>query len=381
MSRRIQEDNKEFRDLIGGKLDQEIRKYVKSGKLVVQRPGKGGKFVINVPMIDLPTIRFGRNKTGWGRGEGEIGDVIDKDPQGSNKAGTDHADTMPVGVDIQTLLDLLQEELELPNIQPKDAEEIFKEHLVYNGIKKVGPESLRHNKRTMRNAMLRMMQMSEYDYDDPVIVPIQDDKRYRSWNITKTPDNNALIFFARDWSGSMDRVKCDIVMNTSWWLEQWIKRYYETVKTIYIGHDTEAQEVDQEKFYKERYGGGTQCSSAFELILEKIKYQFPPHSWNIYVFYFTDGENYEDDNDNCLAMIEELQRNANMIGIGQILYADYFGMPSFLEHVQSGNIDPEIVRAYDYKSKGSPYASDGEVDMSQVMSMLKRFLGKGKASK
>ena len=48
----------------------------------------------------------------------------------------------------------------------------------------------------------------------------------KQYNIIKKPSSNAVIFFARDWSGSMDQYKCDIVSDMSWWIDIWIKRFY-----------------------------------------------------------------------------------------------------------------------------------------------------------
>jgi len=156
MSRRIQEDHKEFRDVVSGKVSDQIKKFIKNGKLVGWRP-RGGRFIINVPLIDLPTFRYGRNSTGVGRGPGEPGDKVGQDPRkgkDKGKPGSDPGDTIPVGVDLQDIVDYLKYELELPNLKPKDCTDIFKEKLIYNGIRKNGPESLRHTKRTMKNAMI-----------------------------------------------------------------------------------------------------------------------------------------------------------------------------------------------------------------------------------
>ena len=155
MSRRIQEDHKEFRDVISGKVNKHIKKFIKNGKLIGWRP-QGGRFVVNVPQIDLPTFRYGRNKTGVGRGPGEPGDKVGQDPGKGKKKGQPGdipGDTIPVGVDLKDIIEDLKYELELPNLQPKDCTDVFKEKFVYNGITKNGPESLRHTKRTMKNIL------------------------------------------------------------------------------------------------------------------------------------------------------------------------------------------------------------------------------------
>ena len=375
MSRRIQEDHKEFRDVVRGKVDDQIQKFIKNGKLVGWRP-KGGKFVINVPQIDLPTLRFGRDKGGWGRGEGDEGDIVGQDPQkgkDQGKAGNTPGNTVPVGVDLEEIMKFLQDELELPNMEPKDSTEVFNEKTVYTGLRKTGPESLRHNRKTMRQAMLRMIQTGEYDPRDPIIIPIQDDKRYRSWNIKQIPQSNAVIFFARDWSGSMNNEKCDIVVNTAWWIDQWIRQFYERTETIYIGHDTEAHEVDQDKFYEMRYGGGTYISSAFDLINEKIEFTFPTNQWNIYIFYFSDGENWTEDNEKCAEIIKNLQVKANLIGVGQILHHGWGGQNSFLQTVAGiEGLNLDVVRMFDYQQVDPAKG----IGTDQEFQMIKHFLSK-----
>ena len=384
MSRRIQEDHKEFRDVVSGKVDDQVKKFIKNGKLIGWRPNKG-KFVINLPRIDLPSFVYGRDNKGWGRGEGKEGDVIDRDPKKGKKgkAGTDPGDTMPVGIDLEYVLAALKEELELPNLQPKSESDIYEEKFVYNGIRKTGPESLRHNRRTMKQAMLRMIQTGEYSDKNPVIIPIQEDKRYKSWNVKRYPKSNAAIFFARDWSGSMDDHKCEIVMNTCWWIDQWVRQFYKRTESIYIGHDTEAKEVDQDNFYKQRYGGGTYCSSAFQLIKEKLEFSFPPKEWNIYVFYFSDGENVESDNPKTIELMTDLQKVSNLIGYGQIL--SYYDDASLLHDIKGEFESKENIRWYDYK-RGSAYGEEGEPvnDGSSVVGsnrnpefeIIKKFLGK-----
>ena len=121
----------------------------------------------------------------------------------------------------------------------------------------------------MLQALKRMAAGGELDklhyipgFSDPVrlITPINSDRRYKQYTEIKVPASNAVIFFARDGSASMDQYKCDIVSDMSWWIDAWIRHFYERVERCYIWHDTVAQEVDEETFYRYRYGGGTKCS-------------------------------------------------------------------------------------------------------------------------
>lgn len=339
MPRRINEDHKDFHDVYSGRKRKELKKYIKNGSIFRSR-GKNGKIVITIPRIDIPHIVYGDNGSGGiGRGEGKEGEVIGKDDQEGkkgNQAGQDSGEGIDISVDIEEVLKFLQDELQLPDMKPKPSdtyEEIIKK---YNNISLVGPESLRHNARTLKQALKRQCADGSIHklhtipgFANPVklITPINSDKRYRQFNEVKIPSSNAVIFFARDGSASMDQYKCDIVSDMSWWIDIWIRNFYKKVERVYVWHDTVAKEVDEKKFYKYRYGGGTTCSTALKLISKTFENRFNPRKWNIYLFYFTDGENWDNDNSVFVKTLKEEfnSKFVNMVGITQILPYRYDG--------------------------------------------------------
>ena len=77
-----------------------------------------------------------------------------------------------IEVSLQELAEIMGEELELPRIQPKGTEKIVAYKDKYSGIRTTGPESLRHFRRTYRQAMRRQIAMGTYDAKNPIIVPI-----------------------------------------------------------------------------------------------------------------------------------------------------------------------------------------------------------------
>jgi uncharacterized sporulation protein YeaH/YhbH (DUF444 family) len=119
----------------------------------------------------------------------------------------------------------------------------------------------------------------------------------------------------------MDQYKCDIVSDMAWWLDLWIRKDYKKTDRVYIWHDTEAKEVSEDEFYRLRYGGGTTCSSALKLIQKTIKHRYPPEKYNVYIFYFGDGENWGSDNKVFCDTIKQNLNDTkvNMIGMTQIL--------------------------------------------------------------
>lgn len=321
-----------FREVVAGTTRKELKKFIEQGNIFRQR-GKNGRMSIPIPRINLPHIRFGQQNEGVGRGEGDEGDVVGRDPgrkPGDRGASDSPGEGMLVDVDMAYILDAMQQELQLPNPRKRENDTYDEIRIKYNGLSKVGPASLLHKRKTMLQCMKRMSSLGRLNerryipgYRDPVpcLIPITEDKRYRQWNEIKIPSSNAVIFFARDISGSMTPFKCDIVSDMSWWIDCWIRRFYERVERCYVLHDTQAKEVDEEKFYKMRMGGGTMCSSALKYITRQMKHRYPPSKWNIYIFYFSDGDNWGGDNEVFCNMIKKqlTPQNISLLGCTQIL--------------------------------------------------------------
>jgi len=338
MPKRIDEDHKHFRDVYGGRIRKSLKKFINNGKIFRTRPN-GKRVPITIPKMDIPHIVYGDNGSGVGRGQGKEGDIIkkgDKNGGKNGKAGDEEGEGVTVVLNLDEVLKFMKEELGLPDLKPRNSNVLEEEQIKYNSISLTGPESLRHNRRTMLQAMKRQSASGEVNklwkppgFRDPVkmITPINKDKRYRQYNIIKKPSSNAVIFFARDWSGSMDQTKCDIVSDMSWWIDIWIRNFYNRVERCYIGHDTVAHEVDENKFYTYRYGGGTICSTALDYISSLFENKYPVDKWNFYVFYFTDGENWNDDNNKFIKILKEKfpENIVNFIGITQILSYTYDG--------------------------------------------------------
>jgi hypothetical protein len=390
MPRRIDEDHRDFHDVYSGRKRKELKKYIKNGS-IFRRRGKNGKIVLTIPKIDIPHIVYGDSGSGGiGRGEGDKGKTIGKDDQSEkkgNKAGQDEGEGIEIAVDMEEVLQFMQEELKLPDMKPKPSDtydEIIKK---YNNISLVGPESLRHNSRTLKQALKRqcadgsidkLHQIPGFAHPIKLITPINSDKRYRQFNEIKLPSSNAVVFFARDGSASMDQQKCDIVSDMSWWIDIWIRKFYKRVEHVYVWHDTQAKEVDEKKFYKYRYGGGTTCSSALKLISKTFESRFNPSKWNIYLFYFTDGENWDGDNEVFVKTLKEefSPRTVNMIGITQILAYNYDG--SLKQYVDKNTFENLKTAQVSIPTHSSSLVQMAEEDRNyQIKNAIIDLLGKG----
>lgn len=391
--KRIEEDHKDFRDIYSGRIRKELRKYINNGSITRFR-GKKGFINITIPKIDVPHIVYGSNPSGVGRGSGKPGDVIDKDgKKGKNgrQPGDQEGEGTVISIDMEEVLKFLQEDLELPDLKPKPNPTFEEIKIKYNNVALNGPESLRHMRRTMLQALKRNCATGEAlklhkipGQEQPVrlIMPISADKRYRQYREIKIPSSNAVIFFARDGSGSMDQVKCDIVSDIAWWVDLWIRSFYKRVERRYIWHDVTAHEIDEQNFYRYRYGGGTVCTSALKEILRQFDQSFPPEKWNIYIFYFTDGENWDRDNKLFCEIIEQHMgpEVVNLIGITEILPWGSDTLKKYVDaNCKSENLRTTAISGDPSSGNGwwSPGISDESADQQKRQAIID-LLGKGK---
>jgi uncharacterized protein len=318
---RIDQDVGRFRQIVRGQVKHNLRKYISNGELI----GRQGKDLVSIPVpqIQLPHFRFGDKQMGGvGQGDGDIGTPLGPgDQDGAGQAGDQPGyHILEVELTLQELAEILGEELELPRIEPKGKRAIEGETVRYTGMRRVGPESLRSFKRTYREALKRQMTLGTYDPKNPIIIPIRDDVRYRSWKVYPKPQNNAVIFYMMDVSGSMTRNKKELVRLTAFWIDTWLRANYKSIAVRYIVHDAEAKEVDAHTFYNLRESGGTRISSAYALCRNIIKMDYDPEEWNLYAFHFSDGENFGGSDDQlCLELLEGyLLPYVNLFGYGQV---------------------------------------------------------------
>jgi uncharacterized protein len=329
MVSRIEQDHQRFRQIVRGRIRRDLKKFLSRGDMIARQ----GRRHVSVPLhdIDIPTFRYGDNSTGVGMGEGEEGQAAGQPGSGENAGGEEEGrHVTEVDVSLEELADILGEELALPRIKPRGAQRVTAVRDKYSGIRPVGPASLRHFKRSYTEALKRQMAMGEYDPDDPVIVPIKEDLRFRSWTTVRKPQSNAVIVYMMDVSGSMGAEQKELVRLQAFWIDTWLRRNYEGIESRYIVHDVRAGEVDRQTFFTLREDGGTRISSAYACCKEMLDEHYDPSAWNIYLFHFSDGDNSSDaDNRLCCRLLDEhLIPRSNMFGYVQV--ASAYGSGNFL---------------------------------------------------
>ena len=365
---KIERDQRRFREIVRGRIRENLRKYITREEMI----GRQGRDLVSIPVprLDVPHFRFGNNGSGGvGTGDGEIGTPVGGgDPQsGQGSAGSDPgAHVLEVEISLEELADILGNELELPRMEPKGANNIQAQKSRYNSIRRTGPESLRHFRRTYMQALRRQISSNVYRPDRPRIVPIQDDRRYRSWQTITEPEVNAVVVYMMDVSGSMTDEEKEIVRTEAFWIDTWLSSQYDGIDVRYIIHDAAAKMVDEETFYHTRESGGTRISSAYRVCAELLDKNYPAADWNIYCFQFSDGDNWGEDNEQSIALLRDrLLPVCNLFCYGQV--ESPYGSGEYLKAIEAiyGREHEKLVLS-EIEDKAGIYDS------------IKLFLGKGK---
>ncbi|MCZ6602146.1 MAG: DUF444 family protein [Planctomycetota bacterium] len=367
MVNKIEKDHARFQSIVRGKIRENLRKYITHSELI----GRKGKNIVSIPLpqIEPPAFRFDpREGGGVGQGEGDSGEPIGQEnADGGSQAGDQPGEhVLEVDLTLEELAAILGEGLELPRIEPRGNRTISTGRDKYTSIHRSGPEALRHFRRTYRQALKRQIASGQYNFKNPMVFPIRDDRRYRSRKVQPQPESAAVIIYMMDVSGSMGFEQKEIVRIESFWLDTWLRSQYRSLETKYIVHDVAAKQVDQHTFFHIRESGGTKISSAYVVANKLIDQSYPPDQWNIYLFHFSDGDNWGgDDTKRCVEILKEsLIPKSNLFCYGQVKSA--YGSGQFVKDLRESFPEEEKVVLSEITSKDAIYDS------------IRDFLGKGK---
>ena len=241
-----------------------------------------------------------------------------------------------------SILDLLFEDLALPNLRKTQLDKLVQYETYRAGYKMDGVPGNLDVVRSLKGSVARRIaltgdkrrQLAELeqqlaslknDKHDHVLeisqleaeieelkariarVPFIDtfDLRFRNYDKRAIPTSKAVMFCLMDVSGSMDQATKDIAKRFYILLYLFLKRTYKNVDVVYIRHHTQAKEVDEQEFFYSQETGGTIVSSALNLALDIIRERYPSDVWNIYAAQASDGDNWLDDSPKCSKLLSE----------------------------------------------------------------------------
>jgi uncharacterized protein len=303
---------------------------------------------ISVPVdgIGEPSFDYDRSTGEWERilpGNKEFvkGDRIKKPPggaggkgnQGSNSGGGE--DDFRFTITREEYLDLVFEDLELPDMVKRSEKAAVTWHNQRAGFKTDGNPSQLDLVRSMKNSIGRRLavkrplereiaELEEQLEQDPTNQTLIDeleslrsrnrsipwvdpmDLRYRRWDQVPVPNSQAVMFCLMDVSGSMGKGEKEIAKRFYLLLYLFLQRKYEKVEIVFVRHTENAKEVDENEFFNSQESGGTVVSSGLELVGDIIAKRYPLDAWNIYVSQASDGDNYSNDNRICTELLKNL---------------------------------------------------------------------------
>src|SRR5215831_3345520 len=295
--------------------------------------GKNKDKVIKVPIRGVKEYRFiyGENNPGVGQGDGnsQPGQVIGKGQSEGQGQGEDKAGDRP-GVDyyetdvtLEELIDIMFEDLELPDMERKILREVLSERISKRkGYRRAGIRIRLDKKRTAISRIRRRLAVQRREgeeWDEAERFPFhQDDMIYRHMVTDTRPESNAVVLCIMDTSGSMDTMKKYLARSFFFMLYQFVCTKYRNVELVFVAHHTEGHEVTEEEFFHKGESGGTFISSGYTKSLDIIKERYHPTLWNVYAFHCSDGDNFESDNPAALKAAKELCEVCNLFGYGEI---------------------------------------------------------------
>lgn len=333
---------------------QQIKKSVSdavTGRSVTDTE-KGEK--ISIPTRDISEPMFHQGKGGErqrvhpGNDQFSQGDQIERPPSGGGQ-GSGQGDASDSGegqddfvfqISKDEYLELLFEDLELPNLQKNRLNKLVEYQTYRAGYTTDGVPANINIVRSLRSSLARRIAMTadkktmlrdmEQELaslentpgsDAELILRLKEeienlktrikkvpyidtfDLRYNNFAKKEIPSSQAVMFCLMDVSGSMDQATKDIAKRFYILLYLFLTRTYKNLEVVYIRHHTQAKEVDEQEFFYSQETGGTIVSSALKLMHEIQQDRFPANEWNIYAAQASDGDNWADDSPNCSKML------------------------------------------------------------------------------
>lgn len=307
-------------------------KKIRVGRLI--KPGRGGKDkVIVVPttveekFIHDPNFTPTDGDPTGGAGDGEEGDIIGEQPvrqpdsTGQTGPGQGEGGQHEIESSAYDLGKILTEKFELPNLKDKGKKRSLTRYTYDLTDRHRGVGQVLDKKATLRKIVETNISLGNLpdvgDIDPARFLISPNDKIYRILSREKDYESQAMVFFLRDYSGSMVGKATELVVTQHVLIYSWLLyQYARQVETRFILHDTEAKEVeDFYTYYNSKVAGGTQVSTAFELVNDIVEKENLAADYNIYVFHGTDGDDWDTDGKQAIPAIKKMLTYASRVGV------------------------------------------------------------------
>lgn len=262
---------------------------------------------------------LGHVPIGGGDGDGEDGDGEDGDSENRKGGSGEGEETLEESA--YETGKRMSEKLQLPDLKDKAKKVPTTEYTYDLTDRRRGGGQLLDKKATLRRIVDTNLQLGtisgdgdEIEMEDMLISPT--DLVYRVLSREQVWQSQAMVFFVRDWSGSMwgEPTRALVVQHLliySWLLFQYEKR----VIPRFICHDEKAWEVDAKTYFSGGRWGGTLIASAYKEINKIVFGESVERNYNIYVFQGTDGDDSDALGEEALPELRNILGYANRVGV------------------------------------------------------------------
>jgi uncharacterized protein len=306
---------------------------IRVGKLV--KPARGGKekFVVVPTTVeekfihDRITMPTGEGQPTGGTGDGEEGEVIGEQPvrpeqgAGEGGAGGGEGESHEMESSAYDLGKILTEKFALPNLKDKGKKSSLTRYTYDLTDINRGFGQLLDKKASLRRILETNISLGNVpditDVDTTRLLISPKDKVYRILSREIDYESQALVFFVRDYSGSMQGKATELVASQHVMIYSWLLyQYARQVESRFILHDNDAKEVpDFYSYYNLQVAGGTKVASAYRLVNEIVEKESLAKDYNIYVFHGTDGDDWDSDGVEAIPELKKMLTYSNRIGI------------------------------------------------------------------
>lgn len=306
---------------------------IKVGRMI--KPSRGGSDkVVVIPttaeeklLHDASFKETEEEETSGGSGEGDEGQVIGEEPvrpteQGSGTGpGQGEGSQHELESSAYDLGRILTEQFELPNLKDKGKKRSLTRYTYDLTDRHRGFGQLLDKKATLRQVIetnIHLGNLENIDDIDPAgFLVAPSDMVYRILSQEKDFESQAMVFFVRDYSGSMVGKTTELVVAQHVLIYSWLLyQYANQVETRFVLHDTTAKEVDNfNTYFNSKVAGGTQVSSAYKLVNEIVVNENLAQDYNIYIFHGTDGDDWDTEGREAIPQLKAMLRYASRVGI------------------------------------------------------------------
>ncbi|MGD9329952.1 MAG: DUF444 family protein, partial [Desulfobacterales bacterium] len=215
---------------------------------------------------------------------------------------------------------VLTEQFALPNLKHKGKKRSLTRYTYQLTDRHSGRGQLLDKKATLRKIVetnIHLGNIPDVTQIDPASFLISPrDRIYRILSPEKDLESQAMVFFLRDYSGSMEGKATEVVVTQHVLIYSWLLyQYARQVESRFILHDTEAREVeDFYTYYNSTVAGGTQVASALQLVNQIVEKENLAADYNIYVFHGTDGDDWDTQGTQTIPELKTMLGYASRIG-------------------------------------------------------------------